>query len=125
MPPGYAREVRFFERRWALPVAIFVACASVYCATAAGRLTRPSPNNHYVHLAHAWLHGRFDVERKAPCPPGRYTFEGVERDRYRWFVSFPPLPAVLLAPFVALFGLQTLDALFWVLLKLQLTEVYR
>lgn len=113
-----------------VPFAIFLVCASVYAATAAGRLTRPSPNNHYVHLANAWLHGRldlgssapgtndwacFDTLEKGPCPEGRYSFSGPDAERYRWYVSFPPLPAVLLLPVVAVFGLTTLDALFWVL----------
>jgi len=91
---------------------------------------RPSPNNHYVHLAQAWLQGRldiggsppgtndwacFDTVDEGPCPPGRYSFSGPEAERYRWYVSFPPLPAVLLLPVVAIFGLGTLDALFWAL----------
>jgi len=119
-----------WEQRWALPLAIFALCAGVYCATSAQRLVRPSPNNHYVHLAHAWLHGRldiggdppgtndwacFDTVSHGPCPPGRYAFSGPDAERYRWYVSFPPLPAVLLLPVVAVFGLGTLDALFWAL----------
>ncbi len=117
-----------WERRWALPLAIFVLSAGVYCATSAQRLVRPSPNNHYVHLAHAWLQGRLDIGGsppgtndwacydtvdEGPCPPGRYSFSGPDAERYRWYVSFPPLPAVLLLPVVAIFGLGTLDALFW------------
>jgi len=127
----YAATVAFWERRWALPFAIFVLCAGVYCATAAGRLTQPSANNHYVHLARAWLDGRldlgpvapgtndwacFDTFDRGPCPPGRYAFSGSDAERYRWYVSFPPLPAVLLVPVVAIFGLSTLDTLLWVLL---------
>ena len=119
-----------WEQRWALPVAIFTLCAGVYCATSAQRLVRPSPNNHYVHLADAWLHGRldiggdppgtndwacFDTMSQGPCPPGRYAFSGPDAERYRWYVSFPPLPAVLLLPVVAIFGLGTLDALLWAL----------
>ncbi|MGB8328773.1 MAG: hypothetical protein WCE62_01500 [Polyangiales bacterium] len=117
-----------WERRWAPPLAIFVLCAGVYCATSAQRLFRPSANNHYVHLAHAWLQGRldigenppgtndwacFDTETETACPPGRYSFSGADAERYRWYVAFPPLPAVLLLPLVALFGLGTWDALFW------------
>ena len=128
--PGYAVRVAIWRRRWALPLAIFVLCAGVYCATSADRLLRPSPNNHYVHLAHAWLEGRldiggdppgtndwacFDTATQGPCPRGRYAFSGPDAQRYRWYVSFPPLPAVLLVPVVAIFGLGTLDALFWVL----------
>jgi hypothetical protein len=119
-----------WERRWALPLAIFVLCAGVYCTTSAERLLRPSANNHYVHLAHAWLEGRldlggdppgtndwacFDTMSQGPCPPGRYAFSGPDAERYRWYVSFPPLPAILLLPVVAIFGLATLDALFWAL----------
>ena len=125
---GYAAAVAVWERRWALPLAIFVLCAGVYCATSAQRLLRPSANNHYVQLAHAWLQGRldigadppgtndwacFDTVTKGPCPPGRYAFSESDGERYRWYVSFPPLPAVLLLPVVAIFGLGTLDALFW------------
>jgi hypothetical protein len=83
-----------------------------------------------VHLAHAWLQGRldiggdapgtndwacFDTVAEGPCPAGRYAFSGPDAERYRWYVSFPPLPAVLLLPVVAIFGLGTLDALFWAL----------
>lgn len=128
--PGYAAAVAVWERRWALPLAIFVLCVGIYCATSAGRLLQPTPNNHYVHLAHAWLQGRldiggnppgtndwacFDTVSQGPCPPGRYSFSGPDAERYRWHVSFPPLPAVLLLPVVALFGLGSLDALFWAL----------
>jgi hypothetical protein len=81
-----------------------------------------------VHLAHAWLQGRldiagdppgtndwacFDTVAHGPCPAGRYTFSGPDAERYRWYVSFPPLPAVLLLPVVAIFGIGTLDALLW------------
>ena len=127
---GYAAAVSVWGRRWALPLAIFVLCAGVYCATSAHRLLRPSPNNHYVHLAHAWLEGRldlggdppgtndwacFDTVSRGPCPAGQYRFSGPDAERYRWYVSFPPLPAILLLPVVAIFGLATLDALFWAL----------
>jgi hypothetical protein len=81
-------------------------------------------------LANAWLHGRldigggppgkndwacFDTLDRGPCPEGRYSFSGPDAERYRWYVSFPPLPAILLLPVVTVFGLSTLDALFWVL----------
>lgn len=127
--PRYAPVVALSDRRWTVPLAIFALCTAIYGATAAQRLVGPSTNNHYVHLASAWLHGRldlgptapgtndwacFDTVEGGPCPPGRYAFPG--SIRYRWYVSFPPLPAVLLLPFVAAFGLGTWDALIWVLL---------
>jgi len=122
--------VSVWERRWVIPLVIFVLCSAVYCATSAQRLLRPSANNHYVHLASAWLQGRLDIGGKppgtndwacfdtmdeGPCPEGRYSFSGLDAERYRWYVSFPPLPAVLLLPLVAIFGLGTLDVLFWAL----------
>ena len=114
-----------------MPLAIFVFFASLYCLTAGARLAHPSPNNHYVHLADAWLNGRldlgpdapgtndwacFDTIERGPCPPGRYAFSTSDPDRYRWYVSFPPLPAALLLPLVAVFGLNTLDVLVWTFL---------
>jgi hypothetical protein len=119
-----------WTRRWAIPAAIFALCAIVYCSFSGERLLSPSPNNHYVHLAGAWLDGRLDLGPNAPgtndwacfdrvdrgpCPQGRYSFDGDEGSRYRWYVSFPPLPAVLLTPFVAVWGLATLDRLLWAL----------
>jgi hypothetical protein len=40
----------------------------------------------------------------------------VQTRSYRYYVSFPPLPAVLMMPFVAIFGMQLNDVLFNVLL---------
>jgi len=127
---GYPAGVSIWEKRWAIPLAIFAVFAAVYCLTAGERLFSPSPNNHYVHLAQAWLDGRldlggsppgtndwacFDRDQRAACPSEGFSFNGDDAARYRWYVSFPPLPALLLAPFVAIFGLGTWDRLFWAL----------
>ena len=119
-----------WEKRWAIPLAIFVIFSAVYCLTSSGRLFSPSPNNHYVHLAQGWLDGRLDLEgsppgtndwacfdrdERAACPAGHFSSTGDDAARYRWYVSFPPLPAVLLTPIVAIFGLATWDRLFWAL----------
>ncbi|MDH3729169.1 MAG: hypothetical protein OER77_16680, partial [Myxococcales bacterium] len=127
---GYPAGVSIREKRWAAPLAIFVVFAAVYCLTSGERLFSPSPNNHYVHLAQAWLDGGldlggsppgtndwacFDHDERAACPQGRFSFTGDDATRYRWYVSFPPLPALLLSPLVAIFGLATWDRLFWAL----------
>ena len=119
-----------WEKRWAIPLAVFALCSTVYCLTSGERLFSPSPNNHYVHLAQAWLDGRldlggsppgtndwacFDRDERTACPVGRYSFTGDDAARYRWYVSFPPLPAFLLTPIVAVFGIATWDRLFWAL----------
>ena len=46
----------------------------------------------------------------------RISQADIARRQYRHYVSFPPLPAVLMLPFVALFGMQLNDVLFTVLL---------
>ncbi len=95
------------------------------------RLFRPTHNNHYVHLADAWLHGRldlrgnppndndwacFDAETRDRCPRAKQKITADETGRYRWYVSFPPLPALVILPAVAIFGVGLWDALFWGLL---------
>jgi len=120
--------LRSFAGRASLPALIFALTAGVYAVTLGARATRPSPGNHYVHLADGWLHGRldlggappgandwacFDVVERRACPPGRPALSDPER--YRWFVSFPPFPAALLVPFVAVFGTGLLDRLVWAL----------
>ena len=52
--------------------------------------------NSYALLADGWLHGRLDTDRcfDTDCA----QFKG------RTFVMFPPMPAVIILPFVAVFG---------------------
>lgn len=97
--------------RRAAPVAmVFGICAAVYVATLGGRIAGPSPNNHYVHLADSYLHGQLHLV--ADKPPGRNDWA-----RYggRWYVSFPPLPALVILPAVAIWGTAVWDPLFWAL----------
>ena len=103
----------------------------IYCATLGPRLLRPSPDNHYVHLAQSWLSGQlhqigsppgtndwacFDTLERRACPNNRFSFSGDEAERYRFYVSFPPLPAAVILPAVAVFGTSLPDRLFWALL---------
>lgn len=60
-----------------------------------GRLWSHSPYNHYTLQADAWLAGRLDL----PGPPPRYTgHNDFARVGDRYYVSFPPVPAVLMLP---------------------------
>lgn len=128
-------------------------------------LLRPSANNHYVHLAGAWLDGRLAHEgtppgyprahddwgrvttlrlrdgeefRGTPCrtracdderrASGRETWRGLGGETRTfarreiagrsdtWYVTFPPAPALLMLPGVALAGLAFPDVLFTALL---------
>ncbi|HEX5823604.1 MAG TPA: hypothetical protein VFY18_04005, partial [Candidatus Limnocylindrales bacterium] len=56
----------------------------------------------YIPLADAMLHGRVSLD------PMHYTWVELALYRGGWFVPFPPVPAVVLLPFVAVFG-QTFD----------------
>ncbi|MDQ3031460.1 MAG: hypothetical protein M3Y87_03515 [Myxococcota bacterium] len=121
-----AREI---GRRVALPALIWAVTAALYVAFTGPRTQGPTPDNHYVHLAESYLHGQLGVMGNTPpgtndwacydseiadvCPPGAFTRP---RETQRWYVSFPPFPAVVLMPVVAVLGPNVPDALFWALL---------
>jgi 4-amino-4-deoxy-L-arabinose transferase-like glycosyltransferase len=59
----------------------------------------PSPGqNHFVYLADAFLHGKLGVSDGGTGLAEIVPFNG------NYFVVYPPMPAILLLPFVALFG---------------------
>ncbi len=99
------------RRKLALPLAIFATCAAVYVLTLGRLAWEPSPNNHFVHLANSFLHGQLSVV--GDQPPGNNDWA---RYQGRWFVSFPPFPAIVILPAVAIWGTATLDRLFWAIL---------
>jgi hypothetical protein len=86
----------FFASRYRAPLAVFVVCAAVYVATLGTRARGASDNGHFVHLANK--------------PPGDNDWA---RYQGRWYVSFPPVPALVILPAVAVFGVQVWDRLFW------------
>lgn len=111
-----------------MPVAVWAISAAVYVAVAGPRTSGPSPDDHFVHLAESFLHGElgvlgntppgtndwacYDRETRDVCPPGAFSRP---RDTQRWYVSFPPFPAVVILPAVAIFGPRLSDPLFWAL----------
>ncbi len=99
------------RRKLALPLAIFATCAAIYVLTLGQRAFEPSPNNHFVHLADSFLHGQLSVVGNQP--PG---YNDWARYEGRWFVSFPPFPALVILPAVAIWGTATLDRLFWAII---------
>ncbi|MCX7683405.1 MAG: hypothetical protein N2508_15800, partial [Anaerolineae bacterium] len=90
-------------RRTCLIFLIFVA---LYALSAGSSLGRHSLAPHFVYLAEAFLRGRLDLVHVLSPPYDLTPFAG------RWYVSFPPLPALLLVPSVALFGLGVSDIAF-------------
>ena len=90
------------RRRAVLATAVYAVATLVYLLCAAREtLTEHTPFNHFALQAEAWLHGRLDLGG----PPPDYA-HGNDFSRFedRWFVPFPPFPALLLLPVVALSG---------------------
>ncbi|MGH2513485.1 MAG: hypothetical protein ACRDGQ_12440 [Candidatus Limnocylindrales bacterium] len=93
---------------------IFLAMLGIYIVSNPDRVNF---YNHFVWQASAWLEGqagiRFPVTG-TPTSPGNDYFQDVMpildpsgTTPGRALIPFPPLPAVILLPFVALFGLTT------------------
>jgi hypothetical protein len=96
---------------WSRLFLVWALCSGVYVATLGSRAVGQSDNAHYVHLADSFLRGQLSlVSEKPPGDNDWSLYQG------RWYVSFPPFPALVIAPAVALFGLQVWDRLFWALL---------
>ena len=90
------------SRRLALALGVYVVCTAVYFAVAApNRITSHTQFNHYTHLARGWLDGHLDLGR---APPGYAANNDFASFEGKWYVTFPPLPAVLLAPLVKIAG---------------------
>lgn len=128
-----SESLRALGRRAALPALIFVVTATVYAMVAGPRRAGPDPNNHFAHLAESWLAGQLEV---LPDQVERFARRDVEvndwacfdadlgsichgdarfrrRESQRWYVSFPPFPAVVILPAVAIYGHDFSDPFFW------------
>lgn len=97
-------------RAFGLPLAIglgaFGGYAVVAIVAASGLLVQ-SGYPHYVFQADAWLHHSWWVVAQPTDTQTRdmTLFQG------HLYVAFPPLPALILLPFVAIFGLNVWDVL--------------
>jgi hypothetical protein len=111
MPSAHERWLTAYQR-WLTPgsrsrrllfaFGVYVVCAVTYAVVAGPqRMGEHTQYNHYAHLAHAWLHGRQDLVHGAPPYAMGNDFAVFEGKTY---ISFPPFPAVLMVPFVALAG---------------------
>ena len=75
-------------------LAIAAAGAMLYEFTVPERVSLDA----FVPLADAFLHGRLHVAEPMPW------IEHVDRAGGGWFVPYPPMPAITVLPFVAIFG---------------------
>ena len=107
--PNIKVPFNFNRKTVILLLALFIVAFAIYWATGEGHATF---YDYYVRLADAFLHGRLYLldnpswlNELIPNPAG-----------VGYYVVYPPLPAVLMMPFVAIFGLglnQTLFGLFF------------
>jgi hypothetical protein len=91
--------------RFRVELLLFAGSLVLYAIFSGGLLAHQSLAPHFVWQADAFLHGRLDVQK----PPNLNDW--VLQDG-RWYVSFPPFPAVLMMPFVAFAGLSFNDVVF-------------
>src|SRR5690606_20703609 len=93
---------RHQHKAWLGAALVYVVVAAVYFALAPRQLlVEHTQYNHFAHLARAWLDGRLDL---ADGPPSYAHNNDFAHLQGRWYVAFPPFPALVLLPFVALAG---------------------
>lgn len=89
------RDLRVAALLYAAVTLMFALCAS------SALWNKHTPHNHFVWLADAFVHGRMYLDARPPAYAGGNDFALFEN---RWYVVFPPFPALLLVPVVALIG---------------------
>ena len=80
----------------------------VYCAFSGPMLLKQSDAPHFVYQSYSFVHGQLALFGKPPNLNDWVLWKG------QWYSSFPPFPAVLMMPFVALHGLAFNDVFFTV-----------
>lgn len=93
----------------ALLLGVLAVCALIWALT--GRSPLYSTYNSYVLQANRWLSGHLDLGQN-------YAYLEIAAYDGRFFVSFPPIPSVLLLPFCLLFQGRPPDTLLAVLMTL-------
>jgi hypothetical protein len=104
------------ERPRVCAAVVYFATTFVYLLLASRPLLREHTSfNHFALLAEAFLQRRLDLGHSPPLYAGGNDF-ALHGDR--WFVVFPPAPALLILPWVGYAGTaeRTLDGLFFLLL---------
>jgi 4-amino-4-deoxy-L-arabinose transferase-like glycosyltransferase len=78
----------------------------------------PPGQNHFVYLADAFLHGKLGLSSSAPALAELVPYNG------NFYVVYPPMPAILMLPAVAIFGTrfdQSLMSIFLASIAVALT----
>lgn len=98
------RRIRLVASRSdAIAIALFLAAFAIYWLSAALAGHTQSPESAYFNdLANAFLHGQIYLSTP-PATRDLTLFNGY------WYVPFPPLPALLLLPWVAVSGVSQVN----------------
>jgi len=91
-------------------VLVFLSAFLFYLLSANLVIKQPSAWPHFVYLADAFLHGRMDLVKLPVSTHDLILFQN------HWFVASAPAPAILMMPFVAIFGTSFSDVFFGVLI---------
>lgn len=93
---------------WENPVWALLFSFLVYwlLAVTNGPIQLPSVTPYYNFLADAFLHGQLNLRLLPPSIHDLVVFEG------RYYLYWPPFPAILIMPLIALFGVGFSDILF-------------
>ena len=99
--------INLFESPWGAALASLF----IYLVVSAynGYLFRRSDQAYYNYLADAFLHGQTWLRQVPPSLIDLSYFNG------KYYLYWAPFPAILLMPFIAIFGVQFNDVLFTVL----------
>ena len=85
-------------RRLSIAFGVYAVVVGTFFAVAPRfRILEHTPFNHFSLLAETWLHHRLDL---GGSPPGYAQNNDFAAYHGKWFVTFPPFPAVLLVPFL-------------------------
>jgi hypothetical protein len=96
---AYGNQPTLYDqlRKPSVPLFFVLAVFSILLAGIHDIGQPPGGSQHFLYLADGWLHGHLYLH-DVPPNTGDYTLHNGH-----WYVAFPPLPAVLLLPLVAIF----------------------
>lgn len=96
------------QRRRTLVFALFLFALALVCLMIAsikvGLQPFGSSNNHFVYQAQSFLEGRLDIPH--------FTHEDIILVNGKYYIVYPPFPALVMMPFVAIWGMGFSDILF-------------
>jgi hypothetical protein len=90
------------KRRLLLALGVYLLCTvAFFASTPREHVTEHTKYNHYALLADSWLRGQFDLGHQPPAYTQNNDFAEFKG---RWYITFPPFPAVLLLPWSKIAG---------------------